>query len=76
MGSVIQKLTTINKKYISPPAWLPNNMCYEVIMGSRAYGVNKADDSDYDMYGFCIPPKHIVFPHLAGNIWGFRGWPS
>jgi predicted nucleotidyltransferase len=39
-------------------------------MGSQAYGVN-TDDSDLDVYGFCIPPKDLVFPHLAGEIPGF-----
>jgi predicted nucleotidyltransferase len=24
-----------------------------------------------DLYGFCIPPKDVVFPHLAGEIHGF-----
>lgn len=39
-------------------------------MGSQAYGVS-TDDSDLDVYGFCIPPKDLVFPHLAGEIPGF-----
>jgi predicted nucleotidyltransferase len=39
-------------------------------MGSVAYGVS-GDTSDIDVYGFCIPPKDIVFPHLAGIIPGF-----
>jgi predicted nucleotidyltransferase len=29
------------------------------------------ETSDVDVYGFCIPPKDIVFPHLAGEIPGF-----
>ena len=40
------------------------------IMGSQAYGVNQ-DDSDQDIYGVCIPPKELTFPHLAGEIPGF-----
>jgi predicted nucleotidyltransferase len=39
-------------------------------MGSVAYGVS-GDASDVDVYGFCIPPKEMVFPHLAGEIPGF-----
>jgi len=39
-------------------------------MGSFAYGV-AGDDSDADIYGFCVPPKEMVFPHLAGEIQGF-----
>jgi len=43
---------------------------YLTIMGSHAYGVENAD-SDYDVYGFAIPPKSIVFPHTNGIIQGF-----
>jgi predicted nucleotidyltransferase len=39
-------------------------------MGSNAYGVAN-DSSDWDMVGFCVPPKDLVFPHLAGTIQGF-----
>src|SRR5262245_15586517 len=62
-------------RLINPPAWLPDNVCYLTIMGSVAYGVADTNDasspSDLDVHGFCIPPKEIVFPHLAGEIWGF-----
>lgn len=40
-----------------------------------AYGVNN-DESDLDVYGFCIPPKEIVFPHSAGFIQGFGEKPE
>jgi predicted nucleotidyltransferase len=39
-------------------------------MGSIAYGCN-TDDSDIDLYGFCMPPKDSIFPHLRGEIQGF-----
>lgn len=39
-------------------------------MGSTAYGVSN-DMSDMDVYGFCMPPKEMVFPHLGGEIMGF-----
>jgi uncharacterized protein len=55
---------------VNPPGWLPDNLCYETIMGSVAYGVS-ADTSDVDVYGICMPPKDSVFPHLAGEIFGF-----
>lgn len=55
---------------IHPPKWLKDNCAYLTIMGSTAYGVNK-DDSDFDIYGFAIPPKEIAFPHLGGKILGF-----
>jgi len=68
MSSVTQKLT--ERGLISPPQYLPTNVHYEVIMGSVAYGVS-SDTSDYDVYGWAIPPKEVVFPHLAGEIQGF-----
>lgn len=67
--SYINKL--LNRKInIHPPKFLADNICYEVIMGSIAYGVNN-DESDMDIYGFCIPPKEEIFPHLKGEILGF-----
>jgi predicted nucleotidyltransferase len=55
---------------IHPPKWMIPNTAYMTVMGSQAYGVS-ADDSDLDVYGFCLPPKDMVFPHLAGEIQGF-----
>jgi predicted nucleotidyltransferase len=68
MTSSVQKLSKLG--LIHPPKWLPDNLHYETIMGSIAYGV-ATDDSDWDVYGFCIPPKDDVFPHLRGEITGF-----
>lgn len=65
---IIQKLE--KQKLINPPKWLSNNTHYIAIMGSIAYGCNN-EDSDMDCYGFCIPPKEMVFPHLNGEILGF-----
>lgn len=58
------------KKLIAPPDWLVSNTHYVVTMGSQAYGC-AIDDSDYDLYGFAIPRKNDVFPHLKGEILGF-----
>ncbi|HEV7558855.1 MAG TPA: nucleotidyltransferase domain-containing protein, partial [Kofleriaceae bacterium] len=55
---------------VHPPSWLCDNLCYETMMGSVAYGVS-SDASDMDVYGICVPPKDMVFPHLAGEIFGF-----
>lgn len=60
---------------INPPNFVLTNTAYLSIMGSNAYGV--ADTSvkdkipDFDIYGFCIPPKDYIFPHLRGEIPGF-----
>lgn len=59
------------KNLIGPhPSFLETAVQYEVIMGSVAYGVS-SDTSDMDVYGFCIPPKDYIFPHLRGEIPGF-----
>lgn len=58
------------KRLISPPKWLPNNTVLLTVTGSQAYGVS-TDSSDVDIYGVCIPPKGLIFPHLDGEILGF-----
>jgi predicted nucleotidyltransferase len=66
--SITQKLT--KEGLIKPPRFLPDSVQYETITGSFAYRVS-SDDSDLDVYGFCIPEKKDVFPHLRGEIVGF-----
>jgi predicted nucleotidyltransferase len=66
--STLQRLT--DRGLVRPPRWLPANVQYETIMGSMAYGVS-SDASDLDVYGWAIPPKEDVFPHLRGEILGF-----
>lgn len=51
------------------PRWLASNIHYLTVMGSHAYGV-ATDDSDFDIYGICVPPKSILVPHLEGYIVG------
>lgn len=60
---------------IKPPPYVPSSVQYEVLMGSEAYGV-ASGQSDRDIYGFCVPPKSIVFPHTAGEIQGFGRQPK
>lgn len=52
------------------PKYLPGSCRYLTMMGSHAYGVAD-EDSDIDLYGFVVPPKEIIFPHLQGCIPGF-----
>jgi uncharacterized protein len=73
MTSIIKKLHSENHLKGAPPHVLGGTE-YEVLMGSQAYGVS-SDDSDWDIYGFCIPPKTMVFPHLEGRIAGFGAKP-
>ena len=76
--NLVRHLT--ENKLIRPPAWLPDNCAYLTIMGSIAYGVADTNDpefqSDFDLYGFCIPPKDVIFPHLKGAILGFGEYKS
>lgn len=60
-----------NKKLldVSYP-WVVPNTQYLTLMGSVCYGVSN-DMSDVDLYGFTIPPKDMIFPHLRGHIEGF-----
>jgi predicted nucleotidyltransferase len=66
--STLQRLTDQGR--VKPPRWLPANVQYETVMGSVAYGVS-SDSSDMDIYGWAIPPKDDIFPHLCGEIPGF-----
>ena len=68
MSHVLTELT--ERGIARPPKWLPSNTMYLTVMGSVAYGVS-GDSSDYDVYGFVIPPKDEIFPHLRGEIRGF-----
>ena len=67
-SSIVKQLT--KKQLINPPSFLPENVQYECLFGSISYGC-QTDNSDIDVYGFCIPPKDCIFPHLRGEILGF-----
>lgn len=70
MASVFDKL--LEEGLIpSCPRFLKNNICYEVITGSVAYGANLTEKSDFDIVGVGIPSKDIIFPHTSGYIEGF-----
>ena len=60
----------IPKEYDKPKFFETVEYSYLTMMGSRAYGTEN-EDSDYDFYGFIVPPVEIVFPHRAGYIQGF-----
>jgi len=73
MASVVKMLKDDN--VIRPPVCVYKQIQYECMMGSIAYGVSN-DKSDIDVYGFCIPHKDIIFPHLNGYIQGFGKKPQ
>ena len=54
----------------NPPKWLTDNVIYEAITGSMAYGFS-IDNSDQDLYSICVPPKRIIFPHTENVVVGF-----
>ena len=63
--------TLINNGRVHPPKWLADNTQFLGYAGSAAYGVS-SDTSDMDCFGFCIPPREIVFPFTdGGRIYGF-----
>lgn len=68
MASMVQRLAA--RGLLRPPSFLPANVIYETQLGSIAYGV-ATGDSDVDICGFAMPPRHHLFPHLAGEIAGF-----
>lgn len=74
MPSAVKRL--LDNGLITPPKFLQPNLMLEVIMGSRAYGCQSEDSSDYDIYGICIPPKEYVFPNTRGLINGFDVIPA
>lgn len=53
------------------PDFVESNLHYLVRGGSFAYGADMGELSDYDLYGFVIPPLSILFPFSYGLVWGF-----
>lgn len=66
----MSRIKLLHSKGLIKPAQYVLDTQYETMMGSIAYGVS-SDESDIDIYGFCIPPRKMTFPHLAGEIDGF-----
>lgn len=74
MSSLFDKL--VSKELITGhPKFIKNNIHYEAMVGSVSYGVSQ-DSSDIDVYGFCMPPKHILFPFASEKIFGFGDPPE
>jgi predicted nucleotidyltransferase len=72
--SHVKRLNKLQR--LNAPPHVTKQLQYEVIMGSFAYGCS-SDLSDTDIYGFCIPKKEIVFPHLNRDyIHGFDAVPK
>lgn len=70
MANIIKELYEKKLTNLGGHRWIPDNIHYVTQMGSVAYGVSN-DNSDIDIYSFCIPPVVDLFPHLKGEIVGF-----
>lgn len=61
------------------PPFLQSAIHYETLAGSRAYGVADTaihcNQPDFDVCGFAVPPKEMIFKHLTGWIPGFHSEP-
>lgn len=63
------------KGLIQVEPFILSNTQYLAIVGSTAHGVAdtsvRSKPSDWDIQGFCIPPKDYIFPHLRNEILNF-----
>lgn len=62
---ILHELKKLN--LIEPPLWLPNSIQLMVDYGSHSHGTAR-EDSDYDYFGFVIPPVEVI---LCNN---FKSW--
>lgn len=69
MSSILEKLRKQTK--LECPEFVFDNIHYECIVGSQAFGTNNPESSDLDILSVCIPPKEFLFPHLQGTIFGY-----
>jgi uncharacterized protein len=71
--SIINSLYKNNKLHLSKEYL--TDIVYEGMTGSTAYGVS-SNSSDVDVYGICMLPLHMAFPHRSGWIRGFGPAPD
>lgn len=60
-------LEKIRSRCTKNSEWIVDNIQYLTIMGSHAYGT-ATKNSDWDVYGFTIPPKEYVFPNIINGF--------
>jgi predicted nucleotidyltransferase len=73
MKTILHDLFGVKK--LDCPDWLPDSLQYVTVMGSHAYGC-ATPQSDYDYYGFAVPPRQYTYPHEWGYIQGFDSIPN
>lgn len=60
-------LDKIRSKVTKGQEWLVDNIQYLTLMGSHAYGTHH-ENSDFDVYGFTIPPKEYIYPNFINGF--------
>jgi len=63
------------KRFQSSEQWMKDNLLYEVIMGSQAYGTNN-ENSDFDFVALVMPKHEHLYPQSYGFVLGFDQYPS
>jgi len=74
-GEVIIKKIREDIAQKGAPDWVIDNLQYLTQMGSRAYATNHAD-SDWDVYGFTVPPEEVLVPFSEGEFCYVDGYDS
>lgn len=54
------------------PGFVADNLQYETKMGSEAYGAAVKETKDTDLYGWCMLPEEMAFPHRFGYFRGYN----
>ena len=67
-------LKKIRSRVTEGQDWMVDNIQYLTLMGSHAYGTHH-ENSDWDVYGFTIPPIEYAYPSGDGLIWGYDDFP-
>lgn len=65
----------VKEKFAKSDKWISDNLIFEVIMGSQAYGCNTVD-SDYDIVGVFMNKHEHLFPQSYDRILGFDELPN
>jgi len=63
------------KRFESHEQWIKDNLLFEAIMGSNAYGCNTAE-SDIDIVAIVMPKDEVINPQKYGYISGFETVPN
>lgn len=65
----------VKNKLEKEHSWVQQNLLFETILGSRAYGCEN-DASDYDIYCIVMPRRDHLWPQNYGYIYGYDDLPS